>query len=1450
MTLPWPESYQSIKASLVGGWQVKGSIEILREFSDGKSTARVYVVDLDSSPHRGLAILKLDSSMHWPGEPDEADRHRSASKATPDYSQHHLPRVLASWSNDGVNALLCSVAGDSFNYVEPLRSLPIGQQLVAVQQTIRGMLDEWNRDYAVTPAIAPCNILSRWLGYRIRPDKGGRIYDFLQAVCSLDPQSPAFSFCGTWFPNPYAYATSVDRWSTGHEIIAVTGRNHGDLHGHNILVRLDGPYSLNHFLIDLALYEENTYLFYDFAYLEVSHLLHYCGSMMPTAWKSVLDATSLSDIMEVDIGQTELANYGLLNVVRAGRQEVRDWIKRQEPNRQEHLEGQAVLARVASGLNFCNKVMDNKLRTFAFMYSAANLKQYLSAFHLGWEQRGTTLDLQGEAAPTSAVWRAAWEGCDHFEPGKNAYCLVCGPGVRGVAPSGLSVLCRIPWAIVLDLDPDSSHGGLLEAVSKLPIKRPLHKMLPDNLLSINFKAACCWLMAAGLREREDTVKRTYDAWRRSYLAAIREQATRLRKDISPQPVIVVFLSEALGSDYLRAVWECLDEVFGEYARHIVLQDPGSDGNGLAPKEGVEVVQCSVANFVAGLWQVYGAMPDAKQIRVPRRGATDEDKEAFYLEQGDCEYLEEDLEVIHAGLACDPETTSRIGHDFWRGNEITWMELDMGVDVHRELCDPIKANLVSRLKESRNVSVSLYHTPGAGATTLARRIAWDVKDLFPTVRIRHLSEFTASRIEVLFQRTKLPVLVVMESRDVPPPARERLYRDLAARNVRGVFLYIQRGITQRSQFSLQDPMVKSEASRFCDRYIQFAPPTRKNAIQGLVQDEAMKRYCSPFFFGLYAFEKEFVRVPDYVRANLDGIGEGARQTLGLIALISRYSQSALPELLIWKLIDPGKTGPVRLNEILGSGPSCLMLHRDREIRVVHPLIAEEVLTQVLTRDDPHSDAWRFGLADLSCCLIERLADGTGRPSTTISELFAQLFLSRDPWGERGDRRRNFSELILMIPNEAGQHRVLEKLRDCCPHDAHIWNHLGRHHIYAMRSNYEEAELCLKKAIELDEKNDIHRHALGMVYRYEIKRRLDQLIHQGATPELGLAEIQGFFVQATECFKIARDLGDETEYGYVTNIQLIIEIVQRLFRLSGRRTYPEFLGAGGAVTGWCREQLPYAENLLRRVKDVTPSESRKDHITACHNHLLECYGRSEDLIKNLTLLLNRHDIDHVPLRRIMADAYLAKTGRDWKTSAQADLRSILALMRRNIEEGIISGQDVIMWFQAYRRLEEFDMLEVIDRLSSWAMRDDVVEAWYYLYILHFLQWRQGILRDTGLIAEEIRRCSNLTKSRVGRDRCFEWLASKPAWCPLAHRDELGEWDHKKRFYRNVAPLTMAVGSIKQIKGPQSGTIAVGSLDVFFVPGNDYLPQKDENLQVRFYLGFSYEGLRGRAVSPTAT
>ena len=89
-------------------------------------------------------------------------------------------------------------------------------------------------------------------------------------------------------------------------------------------------------------------------------------------------------------------------------------------------------------------------------------------------------------------------------------------------------------------------------------------------------------------------------------------------------------------------------------------------------------------------------------------------------------------------------------------------------------------------------------------------------------------------------------------------------------------------------------------------------------------------------------------------------------------------------------------------------------------------------------------------------------------------------------------------------------------------------------------------------------------------------------------------------------------------------------------------------------------------------------------------------------------------------------------------------------------------------------------------------------------------------------------------------------------LVHFTRLGTFDQEKDFYENDRLLVRVPGKIARIDRPEAGLVELQcGLQAFFVPerrrpgATSFIKGRDENKDVDFFLGFSYDGLRAWSV-----
>lgn len=378
--IEWSDMFGDLRRHLVAAWGVQGELLVQRPLG-GKSGASVLAVDIDCDTFSGQAILKLEAADDADGDL-EADRHRLAFERSPKFSALHLPRIVHATSFEGATAILATIAARGLEFTAPWEEAAYPTQLAVGRRVSREILSEWNFDYRLAEAILdPQEVLAGWLDYRLDPSRG-RIHGFLEQS-GLDPLTPTLIWDGHWYPNPLAFSVGIHDGVSRLGIRPVVGNTHGDLHGFNVLVReADG--ALDWFLIDLAFYRPDEFLFFDHAYFELSHLLEARAGRSIDRWMPLLSAVGGREAAEGD-------DVGLVDLAHAMRVEAAAWVDEREPDRVASMLGQMMLARVAVGLNFAHKRISGHLKQRGLLYAMSSLKDYVRFEGLPWPRTGVSL---------------------------------------------------------------------------------------------------------------------------------------------------------------------------------------------------------------------------------------------------------------------------------------------------------------------------------------------------------------------------------------------------------------------------------------------------------------------------------------------------------------------------------------------------------------------------------------------------------------------------------------------------------------------------------------------------------------------------------------------------------------------------------------------------------------------------------------------------------------------------------------------------------------------------------------------------------------------------------------------------------------------------------------------------------------------------------------------------
>jgi hypothetical protein len=1036
--------------------------------------------------------------------------------------------------------------------------------------------------------------------------------------------------------------------------------------------------------------------------------------------------------------------------------------------------------------------------------------------------------------------------CHHFDKNR-LYLFVLGPK-KYENEEAWPFLAHLPISLVLDFDPQTAQNGVYSVVSPAMRRnrdRFVNLWTLGNESDLVPERACYWYAAKGLRDRESTLcNGDWRRWNRKYGTALTGLMDRFVRASGGRPLTVVILWYA--PEYVREVCSMVDRTFGDLANYVFAVPEAERYAGLASQFEGETIGLRIEDVLYGIAQnVDFSVPMSPLSAIPRS-----DGGFHILREDDLSWLSVDLQILHTNIELEPTPDREVRYDYLRGATINWADLAGHYDADREITSQLK-ELVKRDLSSRKAHrINLYHWPGAGGTTVARRVAWDLRRVYPVVLLRRITPGeTVERFREVFQSTGQPILAVVEGSDATPAQIDQLYKEAATENLPVVFLSVLRTFDRKSgsrrSVFLGQNLSRVETHNFIEQYSR-AVPERGSQLESF-RDRG-RRERTPFLFALTTFEKDFVGVTDYLKDRLDAANPVQTELLTFLSLAYYYGHKPVLGQFFAAHLGIPEDRSVRIESILDEPQLELVLEEENgKWRPVHQIIAEETLKSVLSGSYEERRNWKRQLTNWAINFIKICRKGTLVPSDELIDLLRRVFILRDEselLGTENAGSSRFSKLIDDIQTKEGRLSVLQTLVEYFPEEAHFWGHLGRFYSRIMK-DWGAALEAVEKAVGLSPHDPILHHMKGMCYRqkiYDIMWKSGNL----SSREPVEAKIRELSENSLEAFEESRELDPESWYGYVSPIQLLINILDWGYQESGCDSRAEFLGL--ISSGWYRDQLDEAESLLAELRTIRRGEKPSGYTLDCQARLNRIYDDYSRALQDWTNLLGRRDVYAPPIRRQIVRTYLARRERDWSSLERREIERIVDLMEQNLREEPDSEHNLRLWFRAYRLSARRNIDLALDRLAHWRALGDSQDSYYYLYILHVIKAIEGASIEKVRAEDLIKQSSQKARDRRNRTRSFEWLGKGEGLERLVHYTELGEWDKTKDFYGETSRLARVEGRITQINAPEAGTIELKScgLHAFFVPAKSGARKgRDENRLVTFYLGFSYDGLRAWSV-----
>lgn len=1105
---------------------------------------------------------------------------------------------------------------------------------------------------------------------------------------------------------------------------------------------------------------------------------------------------------------------------------------------------------------------------------------------------------QGPVPATIAdpVWQEFKRACNDFSS-QFDYVLVAPPSIRNCTEAQMGSLVNDIWGLVFDFNPDSNKKGLLHVAktnSGGREVRPITIQQRDELVISNSKYITNWVLANGLSEIENTVTVGEMQWRSpqpGYPRFIEQVLTEYLTQRTRRTVVVFLWDDVF---FTRTLLEKISERISHDLLHCVFT--ASSDEKLVQMKMMMEAYASICTFCrisfnevcAGFEQIVAADgPAVKCLQVP--GWIEEQDVRVDISKMYAQYCDVGIEPVYMGIEREEEPEPE--HNFYAGDRISWKDLSMDRDVRRKITGNLINNVQRKLDAMReSEQIVLKHQAGAGGTTLARRIALDFHDRYPTVLIHKYIRFkdrTRNLLHEFAGQTQKSVLAVVEACQINQNELNELVKKSNQAAKRILFLYVKHVENRSDGKLLQAGMEDThEQNRFVEKFQRIAE------IPGNIIKLASRApaQCEVIDFALSANEKNYNaqtlgsyifnyldRLPNYY---VDRTSNKQRDFAIFAALQYYYTQKPISEIVL-----RGLFSEKGLSHDLESAPGEEYLRRlltqeyDKNVateywRPRYNRFALEILRIGLTGkipDESTCDDWKSFLADWAVKYIECCKDNNPVLTDEIEVLLRSLFLERNNEDVlQEDMRKKFARIIDDIKNPRGQSAVLEKLVECYPENHHFRGHLARY-VYEMASDvsdYDRAAEQIEKALASGSNDYILWHLGGMCR----KRRISFLIERYKTDEefrLANTDIEAQVKDLTEdaydnYFNKSRSVYARNLYVHSAAIGMLLDVLDFGRFVQGNPSKEDFLA--DKENTWYSRHFDKLFELLDEAKYIVEESTSLDSQGASRKNraMIEgAEGRIYELIgdytKSIDIFGRLAEVANATMRPYFRKLYIysnllskvndrSKLHQAWGKLSRSENAALLREVEQNISDQPDNVGHIKDWLRLVRYSKDVISFEsAIAKIQRWYEQCSglsKLEAAYYLYVLHACNavcagdsFNRSNVNEARRFIEESRQHTN------NEYHSFEWLGRGTGMRSLiSHKDLRG----RPPFFDcnpERSPLRKVKGIITHMESNRKGTIQLEcGLEAYFVPiVNKMLMGRDETRNVECFISFRYSGIQ---------
>lgn len=516
-----------------------------------------------------------------------------------------------------------------------------------------------------------------------------------------------------------------------------------------------------------------------------------------------------------------------------------------------------------------------------------------------------------------------------------------------------------------------------------------------------------------------------------------------------------------------------------------------------------------------------------------------------------------LEILTANHCDDTnenfinEEKANIEKKFYHGGKVNWLNFWLADheyvgevikrDAYREICKLLNDALKSSADQAPVNNINIYHHPGSGGSTVARQVLWNNRGeircavVKPSYSVAHVAEHAVELREYEEKDVQkcLPVLLLIEDseKEYLDDLKNELEVAINTKRIQnGILCFIL--LSCRRSY---DPESKCKECPLLNVSVTHKLSAQEKKKFSGKREVLEEQYEPEFILTFVLMSKEFnmVYVQQFVTNLLQGIDRQSpiARLIHYVALLNCYVQNSFIsqshcEAFLALTIHLERFHRHKFENSLTPQAKLVFVHlRDERthiesIRIIHPLVAKEILLQLLENQQSQSSLAMNLLRENG--LFEHRF---GRDEYLV--FLRALFIRRSRISKGDNYDSFFAPLIEHVrENEKSPEKAIELLKEAFQrfqNDAFFAQQLARlHYVY---EKFEMAKHWAETAAKQQPNNSYILDTKGQVYKKWFQAKCKALDNDNVLKTAqNTADAVETALKAVECFKESEKAAD--------------------------------------------------------------------------------------------------------------------------------------------------------------------------------------------------------------------------------------------------------------------------------------------------------------------------------------